>query len=240
MKPFFTPEESHNTYFKKYGEKVVYKKGQHIVWPVDAFPWVYNIESGLARVTFKSKDEETRIIGFFTPGITFAQYGSFFDLDSGTIEFIAEVPTIAYRVRREAFFAELESNKEFSRAYLNICLRNQMFLVDRIVYQGENGIHRKLLRWILFMVKYYGAQVPKTKHIEIGMQLTQSTIAEFLHVTRESANAAIRALTKKKYIAVADRKIVVLDYEAIRNSLLTPSSTTRVTPPASREYRKSD
>lgn len=220
MESFFKKEESHVAFFKEYGERIVYKKGQHIVWPADNFPWVYNLESGFARVVFSGKDEhEKRIIGFFSPGISFAQVGSFFDSDSGTIEYTAEVPSVAYRVSRTDFFKKLDDDHEFARAYLNISLRNQIFLIDRIAYQGENGIGRKFLRWLMFMVKYYGVDVPNTNHVEIAVPLTQSIVADFLHVTRESANAVMRDLVKKKIIETKNKKIIILDCAALKNLL---------------------
>lgn len=220
MESFFKKEESHVAFFKEHGERIVYKKGQHIVWPADNFPWVYNLESGFARVAFSGKDEhEKRIIGFFSPGISFAQVGSFFDSDSGTIEYTAEVPSVAYRVSRTDFFKKLDDDHEFARAYLNISLRNQIFLIDRIVYQGENGIGRKFLRWLMFMVKYYGVDVPNTNHVEIAVPLTQSIVADFLHVTRESANAVMRDLVKKKIIETKNKKIIILDCAALKNLL---------------------
>lgn len=219
MKSFFQKEASHVSFFKEHGERIVYKKGQHIVWPADNFPWVYNLESGFARVTFAGKDDDARIIGFFTPGTTFAQVGSFFDSDSGTIEYLAETPVVVHRVKRDAFFEKLDTDKEFAKSYLNISLRNQIFLIDRIVYQGENGISKKMIRWILFMVKYYGVDVPNSNHVEIEIPLTQTTIASFLHVTRESANAAIRELVKKNLIEVSNKKIVILDCAALKKEL---------------------
>ena len=100
---------------------------------------------------------------------------------------------------------------------MNMVLRNQIFLIDRVVYQGENGIHRKLLRWLLFMAKYYGSI--NNGSAEIIFFLSQEEIANFLHVTRVSVNNTLSFYTKKGVITTKDRKIYIPSLDRIKELL---------------------
>ena len=217
MSTFLKPLKLHEQYFKQHGELLLYKKGQHLVWPADTYPWVYFLVLGHVRVCFRINDATSRIIGFFIPGSTFAQSGSFFADDGGGLQYIAETPVQVLRVSRSAFLSQLDNDAAFNKEYLDSILRHQIFLIDRIVYQGEPGIEKKFARWLLFMCKYYSDSTKSP--IKISLPLSQNTIADFLHITRESANAVIRDFTKKGLVSVQDQYLHVHDKTAIQKLL---------------------
>ncbi|MFN3188198.1 MAG: Crp/Fnr family transcriptional regulator [Candidatus Paceibacteria bacterium] len=207
MSEFFNFSQLFENCFFEHGELIEYKKGQHIVWQKDKSEWVFFSQEGLVRVSFTLLDKSHRIIGYFTPGAVFAQIGSFWGKHDGTLSYIAEIPTKVYRMKRQTFLKCLKDNPDAMQEYLQMTLRNQIFLIDRVVYQGEKGLTAKCVRWLLFMAKYYGKS--KGNRCEINVPLTQETAANFLNATRESINVTLRELEKEGYIELATKKITI-------------------------------
>lgn len=217
MSKFFAFSHRFEDCFFEYGELVEYDKGQHIVWRNDKSEWVFFSQEGLVRVSFTLLDKSSRIIGYFPPGMVFAQSGSFWGEHDGTLSYTAELPTKIYRMKRQVFLKCLKDSPETMQEYLNMTLRNQIYLIDRVVYQGEKGLYAKCVRWLLFMAKYYG----KSKGVacEITVPLTQDTAANFLHATRESVNVVLKQLEREKHIVLSSKHIRIADTKKLQQLL---------------------
>lgn len=205
---------SHQSFFRSEGEKVVYTKGQHIVQKEESSEWVYFLDKGLVKVAFSYTNGLERLLGYFLPGMTFAQLGSFFNEPSSGLEYEALGSAHVYRVPREEFFKELSQNEQFNKDYLNATLMNQMFLIERIAYQGEKGIKTKCIKWLLFMGKYYCDNGSNSCHIMVP--ITHDIIANFLHATRESIHKAINELQREGYITLKNKQLVITNKERLR------------------------
>lgn len=217
MKSFFHFAKTHQKIFQTQGKKVTYKKGYCLVRPEDESPWIYFLDSGVVKVSFAFSTGEERLVGYFVPGQTFAQSGSFYSDEGGGLEYVAVEETVVYRVSRQDFFRLLRTNPDFNADYLQNLLKNQIFLIDRIVYQGESTLDRKMLKWLLFMAKYY------CDHTESGCRiyvpLTHDEIANFLHVTRESAGKTLNKLAKTNLITLDRKHIIIPDMSKITVTL---------------------
>lgn len=215
MSEFLPYSELFEDCFFERGELVEFRKGQHIVWQKDKSEWVFFAVSGLVRVSFTLPDQADRIIGYFVPGMVFAQSGSFWGKNDRMLSYVAELPTKAYRMKRKIFLKCLKDNQKVMHEYLNMTLRNQIFLIDRVVYQGEKGLLSKCARWLLFMAKYYGKS--KGKRCELTVPLTQETAANFLGATRESVNVTLKELEYEGYIELATKKISIKNIKKLQN-----------------------
>lgn len=214
---FFGYSKSHEDYFAKNGQRIVYGNKRYIVTSTDNDQWVYFLKEGLVRVSYTLLDGKERLIGYFVSGVTFAKSGSFFDSPDGALEYTTRDKSVLYRLPQDKFITELKKNEKLSSDYMNMVLRNQIYLIDRVVYQGENGIHRKLLRWLLFMAKYYGDI--KNDSAQIVFSLSQEEIANFLHVTRVSVNNILSVYTNNGVIDIEGRKIYIPSIERIKKLL---------------------
>lgn len=205
------PLQEQIDFFTRHGELINFRKDQFLVTADEPSKWMFLIKEGYVKTCYTLPDGNVRILGYFTPGVPFAQLGSFFGMDSA-LEYQASVNTLAYRVPQELFFKELKTNKDFSDDYIQYLLRAQMHLADRIVYQGEKNVYKRTVRWLLFMNKYYGAANDKKKKSwTIEVPLTQETAANFMYLTRESASKAFRELSKKKLITTKKKLITIPD-----------------------------
>lgn len=212
---FFDYAQHHADFFTQYGQKVVYKKGQYLVVAIDESPWVFFLQSGTVQASFTLADGDERLLGYFISGTTFAKSGSFFADSGGDIEYRAADTVTAYRIRHDMFFDRLRNDGVFAEEYRSMLLKNQIFLIERIVYQGEKTIERKLLRWLLFMAKYYGT--PAGSGCRIAVPTSQHDIANFLHASRVSIGNALQALAATKTISIHQRHITIHDIAAVKS-----------------------
>lgn len=217
MSEFFKHLKHHESFFKKHGELVTFKKGQYLVMASEPSKWVYFLIDGCVLVSFTFDDGVDRLIGYFLPGMTFAQSGSFFNDDGGGLEYCACQTSKVLRVDRKDFLRQLSSDRDFNNDYVDSILRNQIFLIERIVYQGEKGIHNKCIRWLLFMAKYYG--VTSGKSVTLIVPVTQETAANFMHATRESASAALGKLKKAGLVTSNKKFITITDIDKLQGEL---------------------
>lgn len=213
MTKFFTLSLYNQRYFHKEGKKILYKKGEALVRPEDPALWVYFLEDGVVRVKFSLEDGTEGLIGFLVKGATFAKSGSFFNWHSSGLVYEAIEDSVVYRVPIKEFLSRLPQDIQLSQNYNQVIARNNLFLIDRIVYQACKGTKKKFVKWLLFMANYYGVGEGNKKLIPVP--LTQDDISDFLHATRESTNKVMTELLRKGYIARSQKKITILDIEKL-------------------------
>ena len=212
---------AHRDFFIKHGQKVQYPKNQIFVSPSDPSQWVYFLVEGMVKVSFSLRDGSEQIMGYFWPGSVFAQSRSFYENDGGGLIFQALYPSTLYRVHQKVFFQQLKTSLEFAAEYIQQLQINQIFLVERALYQGEHSVQRRCVRWLLFMARYYGE--PTKQGDRLIMPLTQETVANFLHSSRESAGKTLQALIKDGYIAITKKRITIKDSAGLKQLLHTPA-----------------
>lgn len=216
MSSIFRYSKTHEDFFSKHGEKITYKKGHLLIDRVTRSTYVYFLISGIIKSTFTSNDGTERLLGFFLPGTTFAQSGSFFDKPTEGIEYEVVEKCEVYRLKNQVFFNKLNNDNEFAIDYLQTVARNNLFLIERIVYQGEKDIRTKFIKWLIFMAKFYGQPVDSNL-LTISVPMTQNTIANFLHSTRESVNKIIIDMKKAGLIDFNGKKIVICDLKKLES-----------------------
>lgn len=209
MNKFFKPVPIQKKYFESEGQAVHYQKGQMFVRPEDENPWVYYLADGLVEIAQAIDDGNNRLIGYFFPGAVFAQSGSFLDINGSGLEYIAVKNSSLLRIKRERFFRIISEDIDFSNEYIEILLRNQFLLMERIAFMGESNIDRKVIKLIIGLANYYGHQNGELYQVDIPV--TQEVIARFTHSTRESASKTIRRLTRSKIISINNKVLTVLN-----------------------------
>lgn len=163
-------------------------------------------------------DGSESILGYYLAGQTYAQNGSFFSQHGGAdLEFTPIEASSIYRVPRDKFLEQLAIDQDFSKDYTTMVLRNQLALIDRVIFLGESRLIKRCVRWLLFMSKFYGERDGKSCHITIS--LTQDTVASFLHITRESAGKCLRKLSNDGYIRMEKKHITIIDIHKLQGLL---------------------
>ncbi|MCA9330805.1 Crp/Fnr family transcriptional regulator, partial [Candidatus Saccharibacteria bacterium] len=140
-------------YFKAHGQRATYKKRQLLVRHDEPSQWIFFLRSGLIKVAYTLDDGTERLMGYFIPGMVFAQLGAFFPDSLNGMEYEAALNTNVYRLPRQQFLDALSSSVEMSQEYLDAMIRNQIFMIERLEYQGEKGMRQKYLKWLLFVMR---------------------------------------------------------------------------------------
>lgn len=196
--------------FKNNGSQVKFKKNRYLVSSLENSQWVFFLEKGIVQAEFTLSNGTERLIGFFLPGMTFAQSGSFFDFNEGDLEYKAKSDVVAYRLQKDLFLQALSKDSEFNTEYIDLLLRNQIYLINRIVYQGAVDLESKFISWIIFMVKFYGQK--NTHGYEFLIALNHYEIANMLHTNRVSINKLINKYKRLNIIKIDKHIITVIDY----------------------------
>jgi CRP/FNR family transcriptional regulator len=208
MASFFQPLFHHKRFFSKSGQTINYKKGEYLANSHDPNNWVFFLVDGLVSVGFSSDTGESRLIGYFLPGMTFAQSGTFFEeFITVQLDYKACTDSKVLRVNRQVFLEKIHQDTGLNTDYITALLRNQIFLIERITYQSEKGVYKKCIRWLLFMAKFYGIQ--DNDKLEIQVPITQELAANFMNITRESAAAALKKLKHKKLISFKSKRATI-------------------------------
>lgn len=208
---------AHKAFFAQHGERVSAARGEYFADAVNDHPWVYFVESGLVKISFALPQQPERIIGFFIQDMLFAQSAQLYSDAQGAAEFCAVTDTVAWRISRDTYAQAREDHLPILKEYVKIIQHNQSYLVDRIVYQSEPNIEKKFLRWLLFMLKYYGADGPYARTVAIP--LTQEAIASFIHVSRETINKTMRDLIDDGVISLQYKRVSLVDASALKERL---------------------
>ena len=219
MSEFFTYSAIHEKHFIEHGERLDVKKGHPIVWDNTKVPWVFFLQKGRMKLALPTVSGPSSILGYMIPGMTFAQPGAYFEPISEGVIYEAVMPSTLYRIEIETFYTELDHNHELAKEWLWGVLKNQKAMVERIAYQGERGIRARVIRWLLFMAKYYGDT--KGNSCEIYIPLTQEVIGQFVNATRESINKTLSEIIKSGLITIEKKQITIVDIEKLKKTLLT-------------------
>lgn len=199
--------KTHDEFFRKHGRRFEYGKNQYILRGDDPSIYVFFLIEGLAKLSFTGSIHDERIIGYFLPGMNFAQTRSFFEADGGGLEYTTVTPCTLYRVAREDFIKELDRSITFKDEYLQQLMRNQIYLLDSAIYMSEANIYHRMVRWLLLMAKYYGTET--SSGTRIYPELTQTTICSFIRASRESVASTLKKLVREGAISINKKHITV-------------------------------
>lgn len=206
MKSFIPTPQTMKDFFIEHGQKMHYDRKQIFVRADDPQPWVYFLEEGTVEARYVFDYSESKILGYFIPNAVFSQNRLFFESD-GDLTYTTIEPTTLYRIDRDMFLQQVDTNHEFTKEYLQTTLILRIFSTDMIIYQGEPTARRRAIRWLLLMAKYYGETGEYGTRIQVP--LTHDIIANFLHISRESVSKTLREFIRRGYISI-DKKLITI------------------------------
>lgn len=217
MHTFIPDSPAIRAYFEKHGQRLEYDKRQTLVRVDDPQPWVYFLEDGIVEASYAFPDGVDRMLGYFVPNSIFAQNRSFFDDAGGDLKYLTITKTVILRVHRDDFLKQVAKVPKFNQEYLQMALLFRIFTTDLVIYLGENRIHNRCVRWLMLMARYYGEQTDEG--VRIMVPLTQDTIANFLHVSRESISKTLREFTKGGHITIRKKQITIKNVDGLKDLL---------------------
>ena len=218
MEDILRISDSHREFFMRTGKRIDYPKGQIMSWPDDQQSWVYFLDTGFIRTSCSYTDGSENILGYLRPCSTFSQASTSFN-HAGRLEmeFYATQDCVIYRVKLEDFWNELQTNQIFSNDYLVMQLRDEMMMVDHIIWLGEHDLGRRFIRWILMMAKFYGEA--EDSSVLITVPQTHTEVAAWLSIRRETAGKLIRKYSESGHISLKAKSLRVTNLKQLENLL---------------------
>lgn len=208
-----THQHTIRDFFVKNGQELHYDKNQIIVRADDPQPWTYFLANGIVNVSSLLEDGVKRPLGYVTYGGTFAQTKSFYGDTSGQLNFAATTGCTIFRVHRDVFLQQLNTDFAFAKEYVQIINWYRIIMTDNILYLGEHKLTSRCIRWLLYMAKYYSE--PEGDGCRVVIPLTQDVIADYLHSSRESVSKALRDLIRAGHISIEKKYISIRDVSAL-------------------------
>lgn len=218
MDHIFQISDSHRQFFEADGEKLVCPKGRIASWSDDKQSWAYFLSSGNIRTFSSYADGSDKILGYLRPGSTFSQASTAFNHGGrGEMEFFALQECIIYRVKVEDFWMRLQTDRAFSNDFLMMQLRDEMMMVDHIIFLGEHDLERRFTRWLLMMAKFYSET--KDGGLFINMPQTHSEIAAWLGLSRETVGKLVRSFTDQGFILLKQKRLSINNISKLEEQL---------------------
>lgn len=206
MDHIFQISDSHRQFFETEGEKLLYPKGRIASWSDDKQSWAYFLSSGSIRTYSSYADGSDKILGYLRPGSTFSQASTAFNHGGrGEMEFLALQDCTIYRVKVEDFWMKLQTDKPFSNDFLMMQLRDEMMMVDHIIFLGEHDLERRFARWLLMMAKFYSETIGDELFITIPQ--THTEIAAWLGLSRETVGKLVRDFIDRGCILLKQKRL---------------------------------
>lgn len=207
MSKLFSYSTIHRTFFHEVGHKAHYSKHQLLTRSDEPCPWAFFLEEGLVKVAFSSGEYDQRILGYFLPGMAFAQSGVLLGRLTRRLTYEAVDDVTVYRVDAQQFADQLDTDPAFMRDFLRRSQENQLFMIERLIFASEKDLRRRIAQWLCAMVHFYSVET-KNGH-EIMIPMTQTIIGEFTNATRESVSKIMRDYINQGYLSVNQKKITV-------------------------------
>lgn len=204
-------------FFERFGTKIIYKPNQSFDRPEDSMQGVYLMIAGQALIYTVKSDGISQIIGMYEEGAVFARPGGLINQPQIYQHLEALTNCVVYRMPLDVFQTIYTTNKEFLGIYIKQIALMNMYIVERVITLGENDALKRIVRWLLFMEKYYGDT--KGNQSTLRISLTQEQIASFTSLTRESVNKYLQLLKRKKQIKIQKGKISINNLEALRDQI---------------------
>ncbi len=170
---------------------------------------IYEVVSGVLRLTKVLEDGRRQVIAFGYPGdiIGFPQDGTY----HAECDAISDAEVVVHSIK------DLESgdrNPELHQRLVQAALKEISAMQDHFLMLGRKSATEKTASFLSVLMDRTGNPLGAYTHFEFPM--TRADIADFLGLTVETVSRTITALRKMKLIALENAKsVVVLDQDAL-------------------------
>lgn len=185
------------------------KAAQNLFREGDDVQHIYEVTSGVLRLTKVLEDGRRQVIAFGYPGdiIGFPQDGIYHT----ECDAISTAEVVAHSV------SDLENgarNPELHQRLVKAALREISAMQDHFMMLGRKTASEKTASFLSVLMERTGKPLGAYTHFEFPMN--RADIADFLGLTVETVSRTITMLRKSKLIALESSKsVVVLDEDAL-------------------------
>jgi CRP-like cAMP-binding protein len=196
-----------------------YSAGEIITRAEDDPKSMFCIVSGYVRVySINSRGEEYLHIVY--------KAGELFPLMSLTgkrqrgVYYEALDATTAYRMPLEDLTTQMKNDPEVSFEMTNQIMQQFNVYMDRVDNLEYKFGRERLVYRILFMASRFGRE--NARGLTIDVPITQKVLGSSINLSRETVARELRRLEDRGLVTYEDRKILILDLEALAAELKDP------------------
>jgi CRP-like cAMP-binding protein len=177
--------------------------------PSDA---LYVISDGRIRIWAVSASGAEVTLNVLTGGAVFGEIGM---LDGGerTAGASAMIPTRLISITRRTFFDALERDPQLARNVINLLCKRLRWTSARMEDATLRQAPQRLARILGHLARDHGKVTPKG--LEVMLKLTQSEMAQWAAMSRESLNKVLNRWAEERLLTQARGELIVHDIDRI-------------------------
>ena len=185
------------------------KPGEFLFFEGDEVDWVYQVTSGVVRLTRLLEDGRRQVIAFGYPGdiIGFPADG----LHHSDCESLTDARLQPFRL---SALESPEDDPALHAGLLQAALREISAMQDHFMMLGRKSASEKLASFLCVLTKRFGEDLGAYRQVTLPM--SRSDIADFLGLTTETVCRTFSQMRKNEIIAIDNNHtIIVLNPKAL-------------------------
>lgn len=179
------------------------KPGAYLYYEGDEVEWLYQVTSGVLRLTRLLADGRRQVIAFGYPGDIVGFPSA--DIHHTDCEALTDVRLQPFR--RTALESG-EGDPELHTALLKAALREISGMQDHFMMLGRKSASEKLASFLCVLVERVGTDLGAYQSVTLPM--SRSDIADFLGLTTETVSRTFTQLRKSKIIAIENIHTIII------------------------------
>lgn len=171
------------------------KAGSYLYFEGDEVEWLYQVTSGVLRLTRLLEDGRRQVIAFGYPGdvVGFPSNG----LHHTDCDALVDAGLQPYR---RANLESGEGDPKLHQDLLQAALREIGAMQDHFMMLGRKSAIEKVASFLCVLIERVGEDVEGTKIVQLPM--SRADIADFLGLTTETISRTLTQLRKSKIISI--------------------------------------
>jgi CRP-like cAMP-binding protein len=180
------------------------KAGAYLYFEGDQAEWLYQVTSGVLRLTRLLADGRRQVIAFGYPGDIVGFPSA--DAHLTDCEALTEVRLQPYR---RSMLENGEGDPKLHYALLQAALREISGMQDHFMMLGRKSASEKLASFLCVLAERVGTDLGAYRSVTLPM--SRSDIADFLGLTTETVSRTFTQLRKSKIIAIDNIHTIIIE-----------------------------
>jgi len=179
------------------------KAGAYLYYEGDEVEWLYQVTSGVLRLTRLLSDGRRQVIAFGYPGDIVGFPSA--NIHHTDCEALTEVRLQPFR--RSALESG-EGDPQLHAALLQAALREISGMQDHFMMLGRKSASEKLASFLCVLAERVGTKLGE--YLSVTLPMSRSDIADFLGLTTETVSRTFTQMRKSKIIAIDNIYTVII------------------------------
>lgn len=179
------------------------KPGAYLYFEGDEVEWLYQVTSGVLRLTRLLADGRRQVIAFGYPGDIVGFPAD--DLHHTDCEALTDVRLQPFR---RAHLESAKGDAALHSALLQAALREISAMQDHFMMLGRKSAAEKLASFLCVLSERVGENLGAYRQVDLPM--SRSDIADFLGLTTETVSRTFTQLRKSRIIAINNIHTIII------------------------------